>query len=127
MLGKNLFGVIAVLFGLLLSTTAKAESYGGLYLTGAGSAQALSTTAAKFTAFTTAMVSSTLHGDQSVVSNVASDNVSVIGGGVYLIRFGIWECSWGRSRTWPVTTRRPQDGLLQILRTMTRTTAIGKS
>lgn len=60
---------------------------GGLTRTGAGVAQALSTSAAKFTAFTAALPSTTTDGDQSIVASVANDNVAVVAGGVYVIRF----------------------------------------
>lgn len=78
---------VAVSF-LFVSNGAFAQlAAGGLTKTGAGAAQALSTTAVKFTAFTDLLPSTSTDGDKSVVASVANDNVAVVKGGLYLIRF----------------------------------------
>jgi hypothetical protein len=75
------------MFGLFASVAEAQMSVGGLTRTGAGAAQTLSTSAAKLDAFTAALPSTTTDGDQSVVASVADDNVAVVAGGVYVIRF----------------------------------------
>ena len=62
------------------------KGWGGMYASGASAAQVLSTTAAKFTGFVTAMPSSSTGGDTSVVSVVASDQIT-LAPGHYNIRF----------------------------------------
>lgn len=67
-----------------------ANAFGGLYVTGGSTGQALSTTAARMTGFTTAYVgTSTREGDQSVVPVAASDWVT-LKPGTYLVNF---DCS----------------------------------
>ncbi len=63
-------------------------AFGGLYVTGGAAAQALATSAAKLTGFTTVTAGSSVHGDQSVVPVAASDHV-LLKPGTYLAMFNI--------------------------------------
>lgn len=90
---KSFVCLLALLAGSLLASTCSAQTggaYGGLYVSGGSTAQALAVTAAKMTGFVTALPSSSSHGDQSVVSTAASDVVTVKAGGTYLVHF---DCS----------------------------------
>ena len=87
---KNMVLVLALAVAFAFSGVKDASAqvaWGGMYASGAAAAQALSTTAAKFTAFTAALPSSSTEGDLSVVSVIASDQVNVIANGSYLVRF----------------------------------------
>lgn len=81
------FAAIALALFSLSSVHAADSSFGGLYASGASTAQTLSTTAAKVTAFTAAMSESTDDGDQAVDAVAASDHVLLKANGVYEIRF----------------------------------------
>lgn len=64
-----------------------ANAFGGLYVTGGSTAQALATSPAKMTGFAAAYTgSSARDGDQSIVPVLASDHVT-LKPGVYLVNF----------------------------------------
>lgn len=90
MVKSKLFGLFAACVAMVCSFASVADAQlavGGLTRTGAGVAQAMSTTAAKVTAFTAALPSTSANGDLSVVASVADDQVAVVAGGIYVIRF----------------------------------------
>lgn len=90
MVKSKLFGMVAACVALFCSFASVADAQlavGGLTRTGSGVAQPLSTTPAKVTAFTAALPSTSTNGDQSVVAAVADDQVAVVAGGIYVIRF----------------------------------------
>lgn len=62
------------------------NAYGGLHVTGASSAQALATSAAKMTGFAVATSGSSSDGDQSIVPVLASDHVT-LKPGRYMVNF----------------------------------------
>ncbi len=67
------------------------NAYGQLYVAGGSTAQALTDTAVKLTGFATAgptsAVAGPAGGDQGVVPVLASDHITVKGGGVYRVDF----------------------------------------
>lgn len=85
---KPMLAVIALAVSLLAASVANAQGYGGLYVNGGAAAQALSTSAAKITGFTAATAKN--DDDTSVVPVAASDHITLLAGGVYLIHF---DCS----------------------------------
>ncbi len=89
---KPLTAILAVAV-FCLSTFAVVDDasakYGGLYVSGGETAQALSTTAAKMTGFAAVAESGADDGDQSVVATLADDTVTLLGGGTYLVSFDI--------------------------------------
>ena len=83
--------LVALAVASLFAVPAQAQSggaYGGMYVTGGSTAQALSTTAAKMTGFATAAVSSSSDGDQSIVTTIASDVVT-LQPGTYMATFNV--------------------------------------
>lgn len=98
MLFRKMFCLVALVVMLIASTTN--AQFGGLYVTGGSTAQTLSTSAAKLTAFTDAMAvnGATTEGDQSVTPSASNDYVTLMAGGVY-------EIEWIYSGTADATTR----------------------
>ena len=85
-----LTGLLAVCIAGSLASTASAEgAYGGMYVTGGSTAQALAVTAAKMTGFVTALPGSATFGDTAVSEDVANDEIDLDAGGVYLIHLDV--------------------------------------
>lgn len=78
----------AIILIASLASFAHADgSYGGLYVSAGAAAQAMSTSAAKLTGFVTALPNDST--DVSVTPVAASDHITLVAGGVYLIHFDI--------------------------------------
>ena len=84
--GLMLVAVVAAMFGSFAGESKAQNAWGGMQASGAAVAQALSTTAARLTAFTAALPSSSTDGDLSITTTIASDTMTLVPG-TYLIRY----------------------------------------
>ena len=87
---KSILTVAVLTVAAMLFTSqanAQRNAYGGLYVLDGATTQALATTAAKLTAFTTVTESSTQDG--SIVPSVSGDNIALLANGVYLIHLDV--------------------------------------